>query len=258
MTEGTITFEENGFPVELVTNRDIERAIAAGRLRPASLVTQHLPGRGPITLRAAEVARLQPLLGLFPEESLPEIEIVDQEDILEPRQIAAEEQSTRAVDDEVFWSSPTPRARASSGVHEARRTPFGNASGSATDEYREPADFLTCAFSPLKRYAKFDGRSSRREFWGFALIGVIVFSVALLMAGLGSAETGGGFFVLAALALLIPSWAVSVRRLHDHGKTGWCVLLSFLPYVGWLIVLVLMCLPGQAGSNRYGPDPQRS
>jgi uncharacterized membrane protein YhaH (DUF805 family) len=75
-------------------------------------------------------------------------------------------------------------------------------------------------------------------------------------------STGGtlmiALFGLYALAIFIPSLAVQVRRFHDQDKSGWFVLLGFIPYVGGLIVLVFMCLDGTKGKNRFGEDPKMS
>ena len=116
---------------------------------------------------------------------------------------------------------------------------------------------------PLKRYADFSGRSRRKEYWMFALglliLYAVVFAVGTMLGGRG--EPGSPsmlpsvLFVIVALALLIPSLAVQVRRFHDQDKSGWMVLLGFIPFVGGLIVLVFMCLPGTTGANRFGPDP---
>lgn len=62
-----------------------------------------------------------------------------------------------------------------------------------------------------------------------------------------------GVFVLASL---IPAIAVQVRRFHDQDRSGWFVLLNFIPYIGGIVVLVFMCLEGTKGPNRYGPDPK--
>lgn len=67
-----------------------------------------------------------------------------------------------------------------------------------------------------------------------------------------------GLFALYALAIFIPSLAVQVRRFHDQDKSGWFVLLGFIPYVGGIIVLVFMCLEGTKGKNRFGDDPKMS
>jgi uncharacterized membrane protein YhaH (DUF805 family) len=127
------------------------------------------------------------------------------------------------------------------------------------------------ALLPLKRYADFSGRSRRKEYWSFMLM-VIVLTVALaFVTGAGAvfwdpatAMSGGGLgmgvilILLVSLALFIPSLAVQARRFHDQDKSGWFVLLNFIPYLGGLIVLVFMCLEGTRGPNRFGPDPKHS
>ncbi|MCW3849406.1 DUF805 domain-containing protein [Sphingomonas sp. LB-2] len=134
---------------------------------------------------------------------------------------------------------------------------------------------------PLKRYADFSGRSSRMEFWMFVLFQLIVswgisFVVNMIfppaipvydpanpeaaMAAMGSIYSSPGFIVscLVGLFFLIPGLAVSVRRLHDQDKTGWLLLLAFIPLIGAIILLVFYVLPGTVGDNRYGPDPTQS
>jgi uncharacterized membrane protein YhaH (DUF805 family) len=128
---------------------------------------------------------------------------------------------------------------------------------------------------PYRRYFDFSGRSRRKEYWMFLLLFVIVYVVAfaLMFAGGYSmsptmatpgqpAEMGGmamlgaailGIFVLASL---IPAIAVQIRRFHDQDRSGWWILLNFIPYLGSLVVLVFMCLEGTKGANRFGPDPK--
>ncbi len=121
------------------------------------------------------------------------------------------------------------------------------------------------ALMPLRRYADFEGRSRRMEYWMFSLA---VFAVSVVVEML-LFSTGGfshGFNLLAtllvvplvlfSLALFIPSLAVTVRRLHDQDKSGWFILLGLIPVIGGLVVLVLMCLGGTPGENRFGPDPK--
>ena len=117
---------------------------------------------------------------------------------------------------------------------------------------------------PLKRYAEFSGRSRRKEYWMFFLLTLLV-TIGLGIATGGEEgisgvvdEDGGISFVMIVfyIAILIPTVAVEVRRFHDQDKSGWFVLLNFVPFVGWLIVLVLMCLEGTKGENQYGPDPK--
>lgn len=130
---------------------------------------------------------------------------------------------------------------------------------------------------PLKRYADFQGRSRRLEYWmftlGMSLAAVLVFVPFFIFAGArGGLEHGGqptgdplagaSAVLLVALGLfylviLIPSLAVQVRRFHDQDRSGWLILLGLIPYIGGLILLVFMCLEGTHGPNRYGPDPKR-
>ena len=114
----------------------------------------------------------------------------------------------------------------------------------------------------LKKYAVFEGRAGRQEFWMFVLFNLII-SLALGIAdailgtriGTGSSSTGvlGGLY---SLAVLIPSLAVTVRRLHDTGRSGWWWFIGLVPFVGWIVLLVFMVLDGDAGANTYGPDPK--
>lgn len=121
---------------------------------------------------------------------------------------------------------------------------------------------------PYRRYADFQGRSCRREYWMFTFFTVIVgFLVVTLSFASGNFANGGNvqggtlswgvMVVLVAwvIATIIPSIAVQVRRFHDQDRSGWMVLLGFIPYVGGLIVIIFMCLAGTSGPNRFGPDP---
>ena len=114
---------------------------------------------------------------------------------------------------------------------------------------------------PLQRYADFSGRSRRKEYWMF-LLGVVLVAIVLGIiegvAGLRGMVGGvyGPLTTLLLLGIIIPSIAVQVRRFHDQDKSGWFVLLGFIPFVGGLIVLVFMCLEGTKGPNQYGPDPK--
>ena len=119
----------------------------------------------------------------------------------------------------------------------------------------------------LRQYADFSGRARRMEYWMFALvnlvIGVAIMGVGFgLMAALGSTEHAafGGLmvipFFLYWLAILIPSLAVTVRRLHDTGRSGWWYLIAFVPFFGGLILLVFMLLGSEAGPNAWGQNPK--
>ena len=105
---------------------------------------------------------------------------------------------------------------------------------------------------PLKKYADFSGRATRQEFWTYYLFLFIVF---LFLPIIETALLGSGLIltILFAVATLVPSWAVSARRLHDTNRSGWMSLLTFIPIVGFYI-LVLWCFDSDEGENNYGPN----
>jgi uncharacterized membrane protein YhaH (DUF805 family) len=112
----------------------------------------------------------------------------------------------------------------------------------------------------LKKYAVFGGRSRRKEYWYFVLFSVIVSLVlsaidALLGTFSSSTNVGllGGIY---GLAIIVPSIAVSVRRLHDIDRTGWWILINLVPIVGSIVLLVFYVLDGTPGQNRFGPNPK--
>ena len=114
---------------------------------------------------------------------------------------------------------------------------------------------------PLKRYSQFSGRSRRKEFWSFVLLCIVVSIVANTIDGiLGMSGLIGGFYgpvtLLAALALVIPQWAVGIRRLHDTGRSGWWILIGFIPLIGALVLIYFFILEGTRGANQYGADPK--
>ena len=114
-------------------------------------------------------------------------------------------------------------------------------------------------FEALKKYADFDGRARRQEFWLFYLtifLGYIVTAIFDILTGTFDEVSGAGLFsAIFFLAMIIPSIAVSIRRLHDLDRTGWWYLISIVPLVGPLVLLIFFCIPGTAGNNRFGPDP---
>jgi len=111
----------------------------------------------------------------------------------------------------------------------------------------------------LKKYAVFSGRARRKEYWFFFLfnlIASIVLTVIDVTVGTYSATGVGLLSTIYGLAVLIPSIACGVRRMHDIDRTGWWLLIAFVPFIGVIIVLVIALLPGTAGDNRFGPDPK--
>jgi uncharacterized membrane protein YhaH (DUF805 family) len=108
----------------------------------------------------------------------------------------------------------------------------------------------------LKKYAVFNGRANRREYWTYLLINIAI----AVVLGVVDRLLGkvGVFGILYGLATLVPGTAVSMRRLHDTNRSGWFLLLGLVPLVG-LVLLYFMALEGQAGTNLYGaPQPARS
>ncbi|MDU4222351.1 MAG: DUF805 domain-containing protein [Enterobacter asburiae] len=81
----------------------------------------------------------------------------------------------------------------------------------------------------LRNYIGFGGRARRKEYWMFVLVGLLV---------------------------LLPSWAVLFRRLHDTDRSAWWLLLLLIPLVGWIVILIFNCQSGTPGENRFGPDPK--
>ena len=139
-------------------------------------------------------------------------------------------------------------------------------------------EILRWAWLPMRRYARFEGRSGRREFWWFTaaqfliylvLVGLFVGAVVLGIAEEERSSTAQegwifvfigafGAFALLYIALFIPTLAVTVRRLHDLGISGWVALplylaCWFLSFIGWIIYAIVMAVPGQDKANAYGP-----
>jgi len=106
----------------------------------------------------------------------------------------------------------------------------------------------------LKQYAVFSGRARRKEYWMFVLFSTIIDLVLGVIEGLA-----GGPGILASiysLAVLIPSIAVSVRRLHDTDRSGWWLLIVLIPLIGAIVLLVFMVQDSQSSGNQYGPNPK--
>ena len=105
-----------------------------------------------------------------------------------------------------------------------------------------------------KKYADFSGRARRSEYWWFVLAEIIALSILY-----GLTRVSSIFLILyfiVALALIIPGLAVTVRRLHDTGKSGWFILLGLIPFVGGIIILIFTVQEGTPGDNQYGPNPK--
>lgn len=112
----------------------------------------------------------------------------------------------------------------------------------------------------FRKYAVFDGRAQRSEFWYFVLFNLVVSIVlAIVDTVIGTGRLLGGQGLLGglyALAILIPSLAVGARRLHDIGKSGWWLLLGLIPLIGTLVLIYFWVQDSQAGSNEHGANPK--
>lgn len=133
-------------------------------------------------------------------------------------------------------------------------------------------------FMPLRRYFEISGRSQRREFWLFFLALWLANSAIMALFATpesqqATAANGYGYgyayfltwhtslagqFLIGLLAIftMIPSYTVSIRRLHDIDRSGWWLLVWLVPFIGWLVLLIFFCLDGTYGRNRYGRDPR--
>jgi uncharacterized membrane protein YhaH (DUF805 family) len=111
----------------------------------------------------------------------------------------------------------------------------------------------------LKKYAVFNGRARRKEYWMFTLFNfIIAFGIGFMegLFGMGGEFALGPISIVYALAVLIPGLAVSIRRLHDTGRSGWWLFITAIPIIGPLVLIWFMIQEGQATDNLYGPDPK--
>ena len=108
----------------------------------------------------------------------------------------------------------------------------------------------------LTQYADFNGRARRQEYWMFFLVNLIITITIAIGFVEGSLGSAGALGVIYSLAVFIPFIAVSMRRLHDTGRSGWWLLIGFIPLIGSLVLLIFMLLQGVAETNDYGEDPK--
>lgn len=112
---------------------------------------------------------------------------------------------------------------------------------------------MNCYLDVLKKYGAFSGRACRTEFWMFALFNFIIYIVLIVMGevlGIPRQIPAN----LYSLAVLLPSIAVSARRLHDTDRSGLWLLIAFIPVIGSIVLFIYFVLPSTPGSNSYGPD----
>lgn len=107
----------------------------------------------------------------------------------------------------------------------------------------------------VEKYATFSGRASRSEYWYLTLFGYLL-SLLIFFIGysLNSPELMMGISLVVCLIFFVPGLAVSVRRLHDTGRSGWWLLLAFIPYIGSIALFIIFCI-GSNDDNKYGPNP---
>jgi uncharacterized membrane protein YhaH (DUF805 family) len=111
----------------------------------------------------------------------------------------------------------------------------------------------------LQQYADFNGRARRKEYWMFVLFNLSFSTIALYLDNFLEITIDdyayGPLYGLYVLVLLIPGLAVLVRRLHDIGKSGWMLLVAFIPFIGPFWFLILLVTEGNAVENQFGQDP---
>ncbi|GAA2771349.1 DUF805 domain-containing protein [Streptomyces showdoensis] len=106
----------------------------------------------------------------------------------------------------------------------------------------------------LKKYAVFTGRARRQEFWMFVLFNLLAAIVVVIIdAALGTYPL---LYAIYGLGVLLPSLGVTVRRLHDTGRSGWWILIDLVPLVGAIILIVFLATEGEAQQNAHGPNPK--
>ena len=116
----------------------------------------------------------------------------------------------------------------------------------------------------LKNYVNFSGRARRTEYWMFTLFHIIFLIVASVLDNIlgttfnteGVSMPYGYLYLLYSLGVILPGLGVSVRRLHDVNKSGWFLLIAFIPIIGAIWLLVHFCKEGTSGENNYGENPK--
>jgi uncharacterized membrane protein YhaH (DUF805 family) len=117
--------------------------------------------------------------------------------------------------------------------------------------------FTEAIRSGFQNYVTFSGRARRAEYWWWYLFVLLLSGVALFVDinAFPSSSGIGPAYGLASLAVILPNISVTVRRLHDTGRSGWWILLGLIPLIGALILLYWMIKRGDQGANEFGSDP---
>ena len=115
-----------------------------------------------------------------------------------------------------------------------------------------------------EKYAHFEGRATRSEFWYFYLFTLIIsvpYYMAMIFRSFGlevAVMISGGLYIIFCLALFLPQLGVTIRRLHDTGKSGWYWLIVLIPIAGIFIFIAQLIKPSSPEDNKYGPAPKQS
>lgn len=149
-----------------------------------------------------------------------------------------------------------PYARAQGSVGTSALPPHAPLSDVHDPARADANTFMGALKDGFARYVDFKTRSTRSQYWWFTLWSVI-FSVitAIIDVSLGMGDSGP-VGLLASLVFFLPSIAIAIRRLHDIGRTGWWMLLVFIPLIGWIVLIVFYCTKSEASPNKWGPEPQ--
>lgn len=152
-------------------------------------------------------------------------------------------------------------------IHETAPTcphcgaPQGNFRTVSSEKYSGSNDVSTNWYiEVLKKYATFNGRARRKEYWYFVLFSALI-SIGLMIIDVvaGTFSTEGGIGLLSGiygLAVLIPSIAVLFRRLHDTSRSGWWLLIALIPIIGPIVLIVFLASDSKPDENQYGPSPK--
>ena len=123
-----------------------------------------------------------------------------------------------------------------------------------------PLSFNEAVRTCFQKYFDYSGRATRREYWFFSLFTVVVTIFIGIIAGISELYVSGSVFSFISslfyLAVFLPSFSVSVRRLHDTNRSGWMLLIWLIPFFGLLWVGILLCFASDKGTNRFGENPQ--
>lgn len=131
---------------------------------------------------------------------------------------------------------------------------YNYGSNNTMDENKNPFEtYFIDVFR--KRYALFEGRASRKEYWMFVLFQFLVSIGIFIIEDI--IDLDGFLTIIYAFATLVPGLGLVIRRLHDVGKSGWWYFVCFIPFIGSIWILILLCTQSQYGENQYGQPPVR-